>query len=73
LRLDHFLLNDTLKDKLLTAQVDKDVRGWEPAATMHRFGSNCWIDRLNNPSRSAAAPDRSSTVVKNPAVFVGGT
>lgn len=28
LRLDHFLLNDLLKDKLVTAKVDKHVRGW---------------------------------------------
>ncbi|GAB3922089.1 exodeoxyribonuclease III [Mucilaginibacter myungsuensis] len=29
LRLDHFLLDDTLKNRLLSAGVDKDVRGWE--------------------------------------------
>jgi len=29
LRLDHFLLNDILKDSLLAAKVDKHVRGWE--------------------------------------------
>jgi exodeoxyribonuclease-3 len=29
LRLDHFLLNDQLKDKLETTQVDMEVRGWE--------------------------------------------
>jgi exodeoxyribonuclease-3 len=27
--LDHFLLNDLLKDRLVSSQVDKDVRGWE--------------------------------------------
>lgn len=29
LRLDHFLLNDHLKDRLKEAGIDKDVRGWE--------------------------------------------
>jgi len=29
LRLDHFLLNDLLKDRLVAAGVDKAVRGWE--------------------------------------------
>ena len=29
LRLDHFLLNDMLKDRLKFAQVDRDVRGWD--------------------------------------------
>ena len=29
LRLDHFLLNDILKDRLVSAQVDKYVRGWD--------------------------------------------
>jgi exodeoxyribonuclease III len=29
LRLDHFLLNDILKDRLLSAKVDNKVRGWE--------------------------------------------
>jgi exodeoxyribonuclease-3 len=29
LRLDHFLLNDKLSKRLLSAGVDKDVRGWE--------------------------------------------
>jgi exodeoxyribonuclease III len=29
LRIDHFLLNETLKRKLLNAGVDKHVRGWE--------------------------------------------
>jgi exodeoxyribonuclease-3 len=29
LRLDHFLLNDILKDRLKSAQVDKAVRGWD--------------------------------------------
>lgn len=29
LRLDHFLLNEILKDRLLSAKVDKEVRGWE--------------------------------------------
>ena len=28
LRLDHFLLNDILKDRLIAAEVDKEVRGW---------------------------------------------
>jgi exodeoxyribonuclease III len=28
LRLDHFLLNAELKDRLISAQVDKEVRGW---------------------------------------------
>jgi exodeoxyribonuclease III len=29
LRLDHFLLNDILKDRLISAKVDREVRGWE--------------------------------------------
>jgi exodeoxyribonuclease-3 len=29
LRLDHFLLNDSLKGRLISGGVDKDVRGWE--------------------------------------------
>lgn len=29
LRLDHFLLNDVLKEKLVAAGVDKEIRGWE--------------------------------------------
>jgi exodeoxyribonuclease III len=29
LRIDHFLLNPTLKPKLIACGVDKDVRGWE--------------------------------------------
>jgi exodeoxyribonuclease-3 len=29
LRLDHFLLNQILKERLVSAGVDKDVRGWE--------------------------------------------
>jgi len=29
LRLDHFLLNEELKDRLVAAKVDKAVRGWE--------------------------------------------
>jgi len=29
LRLDHFLLNPVLEERLLSAGVDKEVRGWE--------------------------------------------
>ena len=29
LRLDHFLLNDSLSNKLISGRVDKEVRGWE--------------------------------------------
>ena len=29
LRLDHFLLNDSLASRLISADVDKEVRGWE--------------------------------------------
>jgi exodeoxyribonuclease-3 len=29
LRLDHFLLNEALSERLISAGVDKDVRGWE--------------------------------------------
>lgn len=29
MRIDHFLVNDSLKDRLLTSGVNKDVRGWE--------------------------------------------
>ena len=32
LRLDHFLLTDLLKDRLIRAKVDKEVRGWEHAS-----------------------------------------
>lgn len=29
LRIDHFLINDTLKERLIRSGVDKEVRGWE--------------------------------------------
>lgn len=32
LRIDHFLLNSTLEQRLLTAGVDRDVRGWEKSS-----------------------------------------
>jgi exodeoxyribonuclease-3 len=32
LRIDHFLLSPQLKDKLIAAGVDKDVRGWEKSS-----------------------------------------
>jgi exodeoxyribonuclease-3 len=56
LRLDHFLLNDQLKDSLAAAGVDRHVRGW-PHASDH---APAWIE-LNlqkNPASSGrnAAP-----------------
>lgn len=46
LRLDHFLLNELLKDRLVTAKVDKDVRGWDHSSDH----APVWItlaDRIN--------------------------
>lgn len=38
LRIDHFLLSPDLADKLVRAQVDKNVRGWTTPVTTRRFG-----------------------------------
>jgi exonuclease III len=44
LRLDHFLLNDNVLPRLISAQVDKEVRGWEKSS------DHCpvWIELTNS-------------------------
>jgi exodeoxyribonuclease-3 len=44
LRIDHFLLSPALKDRLLAAGVDRDVRGWEKTSDH----APVWIE-LRNP------------------------
>jgi exodeoxyribonuclease-3 len=43
LRLDHFLLNDLLKQRLVSAHVDKEVRGWEHSSDH----APVWIELSN--------------------------
>lgn len=43
LRLDHFLLSPQLKDQLVTAGVDKEVRGWEKSSDH----APVWIELAN--------------------------
>jgi exodeoxyribonuclease-3 len=43
LRLDHFLLNDLLKERLVKAKVDKEVRGWEHSSDH----APVWIELSN--------------------------
>lgn len=44
LRLDHFLLNDRLKGRLISGGVDKDVRGWEHSSDH----APAWIGLIDN-------------------------
>ncbi|TSJ44426.1 exodeoxyribonuclease III [Mucilaginibacter corticis] len=44
LRLDHFLLNEVLKNRLLSATVDKAVRGWEHSSDH----APVWIELKEN-------------------------
>jgi exodeoxyribonuclease-3 len=43
LRLDHFLLNDVLIQKLVSAHVEKEIRGWEHSSDH----APVWIELLN--------------------------
>jgi exodeoxyribonuclease-3 len=55
LRLDHFLLNRAVSKRLLAADVDRHVRGWDKASDH----APVWIE-LSEPSRSAKRrPSRS--------------
>jgi len=54
LRLDHFLLNKHIADKLIRAQVDKHVRGW-PGTSDH---APVWIELVRTgESLGSSAPD----------------
>lgn len=45
LRIDHFLLNPLLKDRLIAAGVDKNVRGWEKSSDH----GPVWIEIADKP------------------------
>lgn len=47
LRIDHLLLSPALADRLVDAQVDRDVRGWEKTSDH----APVWIDLADKPKR----------------------
>ena len=50
LRIDHFLLSPALADRLVDAQVDRHVRGWEKTSDH----APVWIELADAPAKSAA-------------------
>jgi exodeoxyribonuclease-3 len=58
LRIDHLLLSPTLADRLVDAQVDRHVRGWEKTSDH----APVWVELADQPKRrrklSAAAGGR---------------
>jgi bifunctional non-homologous end joining protein LigD len=57
LRLDHFLLNKKVADRLASAQVDKHVRGWEHASDH----APVWVELADS-----ALPGKNRTVKEEP-------
>lgn len=51
LRLDHLLLSPTLADRLVDAQVDREVRGWEKTSDH----APVWIELADKPMRRRRA------------------
>ena len=51
LRIDHLLLSPALADRLVDAQVDRDVRGWEKTSDH----APVWIELSNKPKRKRRA------------------
>jgi exodeoxyribonuclease-3 len=47
LRIDHFLLSADLAARLIDAQVDRDVRGWEKTSDH----APVWIELADKPAR----------------------
>jgi exodeoxyribonuclease-3 len=54
LRIDHFLLSPTLADRLVDAQVDMHVRGWEKTSDH----APVWIELKDKPQRRRSAKTR---------------
>ena len=56
LRIDHFLIAPTLADRLVTAGVDREVRGWEKASDH----APAWIEpaKATKPEGRQPAPTR---------------
>jgi exodeoxyribonuclease-3 len=52
LRLDHFLLSPVIAERLKSANVDREVRGWEKASDH----APAWITLRAKPSRKRAQP-----------------
>ena len=51
LRIDHLLLSQPLADRLVDAQVDRHVRGWEKTSDH----APAWIELAENPRRKRRA------------------
>jgi exodeoxyribonuclease-3 len=47
LRIDHFLLSPQVAPRLVTAQVDREVRGWEKSSDH----APVWIELADKPKR----------------------
>ena len=47
LRIDHLLLSPALADRLVDAQVDRDVRGWEKTSDH----APVWVELADKPKR----------------------
>ena len=56
LRIDHLLLSPTLADRLVDAQVDVHVRGWEKTSDH----APVWIELTDKPRRRRRRPGRKS-------------
>jgi len=52
LRLDHLLLSPSIADRLVSAEVDRDVRGWEKASDH----APAWIELHDTPRPVSSAP-----------------
>jgi exodeoxyribonuclease III len=57
LRLDHLLLSPSLKKRLISANVDREVRGWEKASDH----APTWIELADDKRKASRGPDATGT------------